>query len=134
MNRLGRALMAVPVAVLITAGTATMASAATGKPSGAPPSGAKCVSTSGAKSCFSPKGDRVWVKDTKANGDSTAGTIKSKRPGGWARECFNHRGSDDGWVMCDFDVPEYQDAWLWAVNKPFIGSKSNRAIYTSDYI
>ncbi|MFG3257072.1 hypothetical protein [Streptomyces sp. NPDC048172] len=134
MNGLGRALIAVPAAVLITAGTATMATAANGTPSGAPPSGAKCVSTPGAKSCFVAAGDLVWVKDTKANGDSVAGTIKSKLPARWGRECFNERGSDAGWVRCNFDVPEYQDAWLWAVNKPFIGSQSNTRIYTSDPI
>ncbi|WP_327324243.1 hypothetical protein OG735_18230 [Streptomyces sp. NBC_01210] len=133
MSRLGRALMVTPAAaVLVAAGTATVASAATGTPSGAPPSGATCVSTTGAKACFAAYGDRVWVKDTKANGQSAAGTIKSKLPAHWGRECFNNRGKDGGWVMCNFDVPENQKGELWAVNNPFIGSQAYTEILTSD--
>lgn len=134
MNRLGRALIAIPAAVLVTAATATVASATTGTPSGAPPAGATCVSTTGAKACFVAYGDQVWVKDTKANGDSVAGTIKSRLPANWGRECFNYRGLDGGWVMCNFDVPEYQVGDLWAVNKPFIGSQASTRIETSDTI
>ncbi|MBQ0865842.1 hypothetical protein ACH4RA_26580 [Streptomyces smyrnaeus] len=135
MKKLRRALLVVPAAaVLLTAGTATVAAAATGTPSGAPPSGVTCVSTSGAKACFAAYGDRVWVKDTAANGQSVAGTIKSTLPERWGRECFNSRGKAGGWVMCDFDVPEYQDGRLWAVNNPFIGSQSYTKIYTSGII
>ena len=132
MNRLWRAVVAVPVAaVIISAGTATVASAADGKPSGAPPSGIPCVSTTGAKACFDPNGDKVYVKDTKANGESVAGTIKAVLPNHWGRECFNSRGAAGGWVMCDFDVPENQKGELWAVNNPFIGSQAYTTIWTS---
>ncbi|MFE3328514.1 hypothetical protein [Streptomyces sp. NPDC059176] len=90
------------------------------------------MSTTGAKVCFAAYGDRVWVKDTKANGQSAAGTIKSVLPAHWGRECFNHRGKDGGWVMCDFDVPENQKGLLWAVNNPFIGSQAYTEIWTTD--
>jgi hypothetical protein len=132
MRRLGRALIAVPAAILITAGAATAAVASS--PSGAPPSGADCVSTSGAKACFVADGDLVYVKDTKANGDSAGGTIKSRLPAKWGHECINGRGAAGGWVKCDFDVPEYQHADLWAVNKPFVGSQASTEIYTSPII
>ncbi|RCG17752.1 hypothetical protein DTL70_27220 [Streptomyces diacarni] len=134
MKRLGRVLIAVPAAVLITAGTATAAAATTGTPSGAPPTSAPCVSTSGAKACFVANGDAVYVKDTKANGDSVAGTLKSRLPANWGRECFNSRGAAGGWVKCSFNVPEYQWADLWAANKPFIGSQSSTKVYTSPII
>jgi hypothetical protein len=135
MSRLGRVLVAVPaLAVVIAAGTATVASATDGTPSGAPPSGATCVSTTGAKACFVPNGDLVYVKDTKANGESAAGTIKSVLPNHWGRECFNTRGEAGGWVRCNFDVPEYQKGELWAVNNPFVGSQAYTDIYTSDTI
>jgi hypothetical protein len=136
MSRLARALIGIPAAaVLITAGTATVASAATGVPSGPPPEGSTgvwCVSTTGAKACFAEYGDRVWVKDTQKNGASAAGTIKEDAsPSGWYRECFNRRGADGGWVMCDFDVPEYAKGVLWAVNNPFVGSSASTTIWTS---
>lgn len=134
MRRLGRALIAVPAAVLITVGTATVASAANGTPSSAPPSSAPCVSTTGAKACFVANGDAVYVKDTKANGASVAGTLKSRLPAKWGRECFNDRGADAGWVKCSFNVPEYEYADLWAVNQPFIGSQSYIKVYTSPII
>lgn len=137
MNRLVRALIMVPAtAVLITGGTASVASAATGVPSGPPPPetdfGVWCVSTSGAKACFAAYGDRVWVKDTEANGASVAATIKDDSPSSnWYRECFNDRGADGGWVMCNFDVPEHHDGVLWAVNNPFIGNQASTKIATT---
>ncbi|GAA2270478.1 hypothetical protein GCM10010402_28280 [Actinomadura luteofluorescens] len=144
MNRLVRALVVVPAtAVLITAGaaavTAGAASAATGEPSGAPPaadgSSVWCVSTSGAKACFAEYGDKVWVKDTAANGASAAGTLQdNESSSSWYRECFNTRGAAGGWVMCDFDVPEYQNGYLWAVDNPFVGSQAYTKIYTSGII
>ncbi|MEU3191486.1 hypothetical protein ABZ686_12770 [Streptomyces sp. NPDC006992] len=134
MRKLGRALLAVPAALLITAGTATAAAAANGTPSGAPPSSAPCVSTSGAKACFVANGDAIYVKDTKANGDSVAGTLNSRLPSHWDRQCFNARGAAAGWVKCSFNVPEYEWADLWAVNKPFIGSQAYTGVYTSPII
>ncbi|MET9121035.1 MULTISPECIES: hypothetical protein [unclassified Streptomyces] len=135
MNRLRGALTVIPAAaLLIAAGTATAASAADATASGAPPSGATCVSTSGAKACFVAYGDLVYVKDTKANGESVAGTIKSKLPAHWGRECFNDRGEAGGWVMCNFDVPEYQKGELWAVSNPFVGSQAYTDIWTSGTI
>ncbi|MEU4190285.1 hypothetical protein AB0E69_00150 [Kribbella sp. NPDC026611] len=136
MSRLGRVLVAVPtVAVVIAAGTATVASATEGKPSGAPPSGVTCVSVTGAKACYQSGSDKVWVKDTKANGQSAAGTIKSlPSHTQWGRECFNYRGEAGGWVMCDFDVPNYQPGDLWAVNNPFIGAQANVSINTGPII
>jgi hypothetical protein len=137
MKRLGRAMIAVPAAVvLITAGTATVASAAEGVPSGPPPAEKPgyvwCVSTTGAKACFAEYGDRVWVKDTQANGQSAAATLQDQSSSSsWYRECFNRRGADGGWVMCNFDVPEYQEGLLWAVNNPFVGSEASTKIYTS---
>lgn len=130
------ALVMVPAAVALTlTGTASAASATTGTPSGAPPAAdgvnVWCVSTTGAKSCFAAYGDKVWVKDTKANGASAAGTIQGSN---WSRQCFNSRGADSGWVMCDFDVPEYEEGLLWAVNNPFIGNESSTKIYTSNPI
>ncbi|MFC4110360.1 hypothetical protein [Micromonospora zhanjiangensis] len=120
---------------LIVAGTAVPASATTGTPSGAPPAANNvdvwCVSTTGAKACFAAYGDLVWVKDTKANGASAAGTIQGP---GWSRQCFNTRGADGGWVKCNFDVPEYESGLLWAVNNPFVGSQASTKIYTSNTI
>ncbi|WP_344587287.1 hypothetical protein [Actinomadura vinacea] len=132
-----RALIVVPaMAAAITAGTVTAASAATGVPSGPPPSasdpGVWCVSTSGAKACFAEYGDRVWVKDTKKNGASAAATIKDdSSSSNWYRECFNRRGADGGWVRCNFNVPEYNKGVLWAVNKPFVGNSASTTIWTS---
>jgi len=136
VNRLVRALIVVPAAVvLIMAGTATVAAAVDGTPSGAPPAegtGVWCVSTTGAKACFAEYGDRVWVKDTVKNGDPVAATIKDNEPdANWYRECFNRRGVDGGWVMCDFDVPEYQKGELWVVNNPWIGSQASTTIWTT---
>lgn len=134
MKRSTRALIVAPAAaVLVLAATAPMASAAvtTGKPSGPPPEGAYgtfCVSVTGAKACFAAYGDRVWVKDTKANGDNAAGVIQGPH---WARQCLNDRGEASGWVMCDFDVPENNSGLLWAANKPFIGSQASTKISTT---
>ncbi|GAB3939654.1 hypothetical protein [Micromonospora vulcania] len=135
-TRRAAALAMVPATVaLVLVGTASAASAATGTPSGAPPAAngidVWCVSTSGAKSCFAAYGDRVWVKDTVANGASAAGTIQGPD---WSRQCFNSSGADSGWVMCNFDVPEYDEGLLWAVNNPFIGNQSSTEIYTSNPI
>nr|WP_203590318.1 hypothetical protein [Streptomyces sp. SID13031] len=116
------------------AGTTTVASAADGAPSGAPPSGLGvwCVSVTGAKACFAEYGDRVWVKDTKANGQSAAATLQDQESSSsWYRECFNRRGEAGGWVMCDFDVPENNEGLLWAVNNPFLGAEASTKIWTS---
>ncbi|GLW30479.1 hypothetical protein Areg01_34190 [Actinoplanes regularis] len=126
-----RALIMVPVtAALLLAGTASAASA-----SSAPPAAngydVWCVSVTGAKACFAAYGDRVWVKDTKANGENAAGVIQGPH---WARRCINDKGAASGWVMCDFDVPEYQDGLLWAVNNPFIGSQGSVKINTGNLI
>ncbi|GAA1548486.1 hypothetical protein GCM10009804_01030 [Kribbella hippodromi] len=136
MKRVWRALVAVPlVAAGITVGVTTNASATTGKPSGAPPSGVTCVSVTGAKACYQTGTDKVWVKDTKANGQSAAGTIKNAQGDPkWYRECFNTRGAAGGWVMCDFDVPNYRKGWLWAVNNPFIGAQDSTPINTGPII
>ncbi|HEY9334201.1 MAG TPA: hypothetical protein VIQ79_07270 [Kribbella sp.] len=131
---LGGAAAVVVVTAATTVATTTAASATTGTPSGAPPDDMDvwCVSTTGAKACFKAYGDKVWVKDTVANGQSAAGTIKEDAsPSGWYRECFNTRGADGGWVMCDFDVPEYSAGVLWAVNNPFIGSQASTKIQTT---
>lgn len=135
MNRLVRALIGIPAAaVLSMAGTTVVASAATGVPSGPPPtgSGVWCVSVTGAKACFAEYGDRVWVDDTQANGDSAAATLQDQESSTtWYRECFNNRGADGGWVMCNFDLPEYQEGLLWAVNQPFIGAQASTKIWTT---
>jgi hypothetical protein len=136
MNKLVRALIVVPAtALLIMAGTTAQASATTGSPSGPPPEGSMgvwCVSVTGAKACFAEYGDRVWVKDTQANGDSAAATLQDQEPSAsWYRECFNYRGADGGWVMCDFDVPENNAGLLWAVNQPFIGAQKSIKIFTT---
>ncbi|MEV6286800.1 hypothetical protein [Kribbella sp. NPDC051770] len=53
--------------------------------------GVWCVSVTGAKACFAEYGDRVWVKDTKANGAPAAGTISdTESSASWHRECFTH--------------------------------------------
>lgn len=131
-RRVGALIMVPTTVALVLVGTATAASATTGTPSGAPPAAngvdVWCVSTTGAKACFAAYGDRVWVKDTKANGASAAGTIQGPD---WSRQCFNGSGADAGWVMCNFDVPEYDEGLLWAVNNPFIGNESSTEIYTS---
>jgi hypothetical protein len=122
------------VAVVILAGTTLPASATDGSPSGAPPTGLGvwCVSVTGAKACFAEYGDRVWVKDTKANGEPAAGTISdTESDASWHRECFNRRGEDGGWVMCDFDVPENDEGLLWAVNNPFVGAQASTKIWTT---
>ncbi|GAB3948276.1 hypothetical protein GCM10029976_079110 [Kribbella albertanoniae] len=90
------------------------------------------MSVTGAKACFGQSADKVWVKDTKANGESAAGTIYNKDSGtDWYRECFNTRGADGGWVVCDFDVPENREGLLWAVNNPFIGAQGSTKIWTT---
>ena len=136
MRRRARAIIVVPATVaLILAGTVAVASAATGVPSGSPPAAngvdVWCVSVTGAKACFQAYGDYVWVKDTKANGEGAAGTIIGHD---WNRQCFNNVGADGGWVKCNFDVPEYEDGELWAVNNPFVGSQAETDIYTSNTI
>ncbi|GAA3130296.1 hypothetical protein JOF29_007177 [Kribbella aluminosa] len=138
MNRLVRVLIGIPVAAtLIAAGTASVASATNGVPSGPPPSGDNvwCVSVTGAKACFAAYGDRVWVKDTKANGHPVAATIQDQESSGsWYRECFNDRGEAGGWVMCDFDVPEFNAGLLWAVDEPWIGAQASTKINTTGWI
>jgi hypothetical protein len=123
------------VTVVILAGTTLPASATEGTPSAAPPEGSIgvwCVSVTGAKACFAEYGDRVWVKDPKANGEPAGGTISdSETDVSWHRECFNHRGADGGWVMCNFDVPENDKGLLWAVNNPFVGAQASTTIYTT---
>jgi len=136
VRRRTRAIIVIPATVaLILAGTVAVASAATGVPSGSPPPANNvdvwCVSTTGAKACFAAYGDLVWVKDTKANGAAAAATIIGPD---WNRQCFNHVGADGGWVKCDFDVPEYDDGELWAVNNPFVGNSAETDIYTSNTI
>lgn len=136
MNKLTRALVAVPATTLLVMGLTTIeAFAADGNPSSAPPEGSTgvwCVSTGGAKACFAAYGDRVWVKDTKANGAPAAGTIyDTESSTNWSRECFNRRGEDGGWVMCNFDVPEGNEGLLWAANNPFVGSQSSTKIWTT---
>ncbi|MGC5311818.1 hypothetical protein [Micromonospora zamorensis] len=115
---------------LVLATTGSTASAS-GSPPPADNANVWCVSTTGAKACFVAYGDHVWVKDTKANGASAAGTIIG---GNWNRRCMNDLGEAGGWVRCDFDVPEYQNAELWAVNNPFIGNQASMDIYTSNPI
>ena len=136
MSRLVRALFGIPAAVLlISVGTTAVASAADGKPRGAPPEGSMgvwCVSVTGAKACFKEYGDKVWVKDTKANGEIAAGSIYNTDSGtDFYRVCYNDRGADGGWVMCDFDVPENREGVLWAVNNPFIGAQGSTKIWTT---
>ncbi|TDD58780.1 hypothetical protein E1263_17875 [Kribbella antibiotica] len=135
MSKLVRAVLGIPAAVvLIAVGTTAVANATAGTPSGAPPSGlgVTCVSTAGAKACFGDAADKVWVKDTKANGESAAGTIyNTDSKSDWYRECFNTRGEAGGWVVCDFDVPENREGLLWAVNKPFVGNETSTKIWTT---
>ncbi|MEV6412074.1 hypothetical protein [Kribbella sp. NPDC051718] len=136
MKRFVRGLAAVSaVTVVILAGTTIPASATDGSPSGAPPEGrigVWCVSVTGAKACFGEYGDKVWVKDTKANGEPAAGTISDTESDvSWHRECFNRRGADGGWVMCDFDVPENDEGLLWAANNPFVGAEASTKIWTT---
>ncbi len=144
-TRVAAKVAAVGIVVALTAvaavmgGTASAGAAAApatdrrvGTPSGPPPSGATCVSTSGAKSCFVAYGDLVYVRDTKANGDGVAGVIEGPRPTAWYHECYDGRGEAGGWVMCDFDVPENVSGWLWACNLPFVGSQTRTKIWTSD--
>lgn len=135
MNKLTRALVAVPATTLLVMGLTTIeAYAADGTPSGAPPEGSMgvwCVSVTGAKACFAEYGDRVWVKDTKANGAPAAGTISDTESSeSWHRECFNRRGADGGWVMCNFNVPEGNSGLLWAANNPFVGAQASVKIFT----
>ncbi|MFG1907406.1 hypothetical protein [Kribbella sp. NPDC048928] len=138
MSRVRRVLLGGAAAVaLITAGTTATASAATGVPSGPPPAengwDVWCVSVTGAKACFASYGDRVWVKDTKTNGHSVAATIKSDPSHShWGRECLNTRGADGGWVMCNFDVPEFQPGKLWVIDQPWIGDAAYTAISTGN--
>lgn len=37
-------------------------------------------------------------------------------------------------MKCNFDVPEYEDGLLWAVNNPYLGSQKSTDIYTSNII
>lgn len=75
------------------------------------------------------------MKDTKANGHSVAATIKSKNvTPSWYRECFNGRGADGGWVMRNFDVPEYDPGTLWVADQPWIGAQDSVAINTGGII
>jgi len=135
-SRRMRALIVVPATVVLSlAGTVAAASAATDASSGSPPPAngysVWCVSVTGAKACFESYGDIVWVKDTKANGASAAGTIQGP---GWARQCINDNGADSGWLKCNFDVPEYDDGLLWAVNNPFVGAEASTKINTGNII
>lgn len=73
-----------------------------------------CVSNGhGAEACFKPYGDKIYVKDTKADGYSAVGYFRTDygRTGG----CRNSHGAGT-WGVCNFNMKEGHKVTLWAVN------------------
>lgn len=79
---------------------------------GTPPSGLPCASMTGATACFEANGDRMWVKDTSADGHSATLSWEN-----WYAEpmfdpvlnrygsCVNKLGNGK-WGVCNKDLPE----------------------------
>ncbi|MBZ4321060.1 hypothetical protein [Streptomyces huiliensis] len=62
-----------------------------------------CITSTGVKTCFDKDGDKVYVKDTKANGKSAVGLWATNygRTGG----CRNKLG-EDKWAVCNYNMRE----------------------------
>jgi hypothetical protein len=67
----------------------------------------------GAYACFQPYGDKVWVKDTTANGMSAAAVWKTS----YGREgvCMNIHGKGT-WVACNYEMRENRFIRFWSVD------------------
>lgn len=73
----------------------------------------------GNKVCIKTYGDYVYVRDFKAEGDSTVAEIIRQDGVGSSWWCRNKYGYDT-WVKCNFDWPEGHsyDMWLWTFDAP----------------
>jgi hypothetical protein len=110
----------IPVAVLVAAASlllvAQPAMGATAKPSGPRPDGTKCTSNgTGARACFKPKGDKMYVKDTDEDGHSAVGVWHHYQgDGSWNKGfCRNKLGSGR-WGVCDYKMSEDSFIKWWA--------------------
>jgi hypothetical protein len=71
-----------------------------------PPAGAPCSEANGTIACFEAYGDKFWVKDTKKDGYFSRASW-GLTGDGWAdKTCSNHLGSDAGWTLCNYNMPE----------------------------
>lgn len=106
----GSALMA----VVVGSGTASAATVVYTRQAvnvtDAPPAGAVCAPASaGGNVCFEKQGDKIWVKDTKKDGNY----VRASWMGFWEinkeHRCHDHHGSDAGWTVCNYNMPENDD-------------------------
>lgn len=67
----------------------------------------------GAYACFQPYGDKVWVKDTTANGMSAAAYWETSY--GRAGVCLNRHGKGT-WVVCNYNMKEHRKITFWSVD------------------
>lgn len=73
-----------------------------------------CVDNNhGAKACFQPYGDKVWVADYLANGYSAAAYWKTDY--GRTGTCYDST-VDRNWHVCDYNMREGRHITIWAVN------------------
>jgi hypothetical protein len=106
------------VAVLAAASVLLVAQpalAATAKPSGPRPPGTACTSNgTGARACFQPKGDKMYVKDTDEDGHSAVGVWHHYLgDGSWSKGyCRNKLGSGR-WGVCNYKMSENSYIKWW---------------------
>ena len=73
-----------------------------------------CITMTGAKACFEPHGDYLWVEDTKADGHSATATWNNYIYTGsswqlWRQgSCVNKLGTGK-WGLCNKEFDEYSD-------------------------
>jgi hypothetical protein len=73
-----------------------------------------CITMTGAKACFEPHGDYLWVEDTKADGHSATATWNNYIYTGSSWElwrqgsCVNKLGAGT-WGLCNKDFDEYSE-------------------------
>jgi hypothetical protein len=77
---------------------------------GSVPSGLPCIDRAGAKACFQADGDKLWVKDTSADGHSATASWEEwwqALDSSVARQgsCVNKLGAGT-WGVCNKDFPE----------------------------
>ena len=96
---------------------ASRSGAQVGRPAGAvmPMAAKYCVNNNhGAKACFQPYGDKVWVKDTRKDGYSAAAETKYSYSRG-PDVCINKHGKGT-WVVCNYNMREGRRVTLWSVD------------------
>lgn len=86
------------------------------KPSGPRPAHTRCTSNgTGARACFQPHGDKMYVKDTDEDGHSAVGVWHHYLGDGRYSKgyCRNKLGAGR-WGVCDYNMSENSYIQWWA--------------------